>query len=280
MTAPDYISPVVGYRVWQWGATGLKSLNGIEWHPGEAFTAECKTQGCHETPQANCTCGIYASKSFDHLRRLGYTEQRITGEVWLWGTVVEHEDGWRAKFAYPKNFVVPIAMVPLGIRNAELWLAALAAYRCDIFVLAETGTVPLWRSGVDASGLDVLVRRCSAWYARRAEQRRIKRGDRVAVIGHGIAVVEQADSHQVHAVLGNRNVLSIKRTEVVWDEHNMRWETAVGAGIRLCAGRKRTGEPIGGRCGKPGKRREGDCIRTVCGDHAGLYGGDARLVSR
>jgi hypothetical protein len=23
-------------------------------------------------------------------------------------------------------------------------------------------------------------------------------------------------------------------------------------------------------CGKPGKRREGDCIRTVCDDHAGL----------
>jgi hypothetical protein len=25
---PDYISPVVGYRVWQWNAAGLKSLNG------------------------------------------------------------------------------------------------------------------------------------------------------------------------------------------------------------------------------------------------------------
>jgi hypothetical protein len=235
MTAPDYIFPVVGYRVWQWDALGLKSLNGIRWHPGIAFTAECKTLGCHEVPRPDCTCGIYASKSLDHLRRLGYIEHRIHGEVCLWGTVVEHEGGWRAQFAYPKNFVVPLSMVPFRMDRVESWVAPLAAYRCDIFLLGETGTVPLWRteSGVDANGLDLLVRRCSTWYAKRAEQRRIRPGDRVAVIGHGIAVVEQADTNQVQAVLGNRNVLVIKREEVVWCEQYMRWETAVGAGIRL-----------------------------------------------
>lgn len=235
MTAPDYVFPVVGYRVWQWDAKGLKSLNGIEWHPGKALTSECRTQGCHETPQANCTCGIYASKSLDHLRQLGYTENRIRGEVCLWGTVVEHEGGWRAQLAYPKNFIVPLSLVPLGMSSVESWLATLTAYRCDIFLLGETGTVPLWRteSGMDANGLDLLVHRCCAWYARRAEQRRIKRGDRVAVLGHGIAVVEHADNDQVQAVLGGRSVLSIQRKEVVWDERNMRWETAVGAGIRL-----------------------------------------------
>jgi hypothetical protein len=237
MTAPDYISPVVGYRVWQWDATGLKSLNGIGWHSREAFTAECKTQGCLQAPQSNCTCGIYASKSLDHLRRLGFTEQRISGEVWLWGTVVEHEDGWRAQFACPKNFVVPLSMVPLDMSSAESWLESLAAYGCDISVDGETGTVPLWRtgSGIDANGLDLLMRRCSEWYARRAEQRQIKRGDRVAVLGHGIAVIEQADTHQVQAVLGGRSVVRIEREEVVWCEQNMRWETAVGAGIRLTA---------------------------------------------
>ena len=31
MTVPDYISPIVGYRVWQWDATGLRSLNGENW---------------------------------------------------------------------------------------------------------------------------------------------------------------------------------------------------------------------------------------------------------
>ena len=237
MKAPDYIFPLVGYRAWQWEEIGLKSLNGIRWQPGEPFTATCNTQGCHEPPESNCTCGIYASKSLDHLSRLGYTEQRIHGEVFLWGTVVEHEGGWRGQFAYPKNFIVPLSMVPFGIRSAELWLARLAAYRCDIFVLGETGIVPLWRtcSGVEADGLDLLVQRCNTWYARRAEQLRIKPGDRVAVLGHGIAVVEQADKKQVQAVLGNKNVLSIEREEVVWDEQNTRWETVVGAAISVMA---------------------------------------------
>jgi hypothetical protein len=237
MTAPDYVFPVVGYRVWQWDATGLKSLNGISWHPGEAFTAECRTQGCHEVPRSDCTCGVYASKSLDHLRQLGYTENRIRGEVCLWGTVVEHEGGWRAQLAYPKNFIVPLSLVPLGMSGVESWLATLAAYRCDIFLLGETGTVPLWRtgSGVETNGLGLLVQRCSAWYAKRAEQRQIKRGDRVAVRGHGIAVVERMDNDMVQAVLGGRSVLRIERKEVVWDEQYMRWETAVGAGIRLTA---------------------------------------------
>jgi hypothetical protein len=123
--------------------------------------------------------------------------------------------------------------------GVESWLATLAAYRCDIFLDGETGTVPLWRtgSGVETNGLGLLVQRCSAWYARRAEQRRIKRGDRVAVIGHGIAVVEQADTNQVQAVLGGRSVLRIEREEVVWDERNMRWETAMGAGVNFTARR-------------------------------------------
>jgi hypothetical protein len=239
MTAPDYISPVVGFRVWQWDATGLKSLNGIQWHPAEAFTAECRSQGCHEVPQSDCTCGIYASKTFDHLHRIGYTHDRIRGEVWLWGAVVEHEEGWRAQFAYPKNLVFPVSLVPFRVSSVERWLTTMAAYRCDISVLGETGTVPLWRkdSGVDANGLDLLLRRSSAWYSRRAEQRRIKPGDRVAVLGYGIAVVEHADNNQVQALLGGRNALRIKRKEVVWDEHNTRWEAAVGAGIRLTAHR-------------------------------------------
>jgi hypothetical protein len=28
MSIPDYISPIIGYRVWKWEKTGLKSLCG------------------------------------------------------------------------------------------------------------------------------------------------------------------------------------------------------------------------------------------------------------
>jgi hypothetical protein len=39
---PDHISPIVGYRTWQWDALGLKSLNNERWFPGPALEAACK----------------------------------------------------------------------------------------------------------------------------------------------------------------------------------------------------------------------------------------------
>jgi hypothetical protein len=153
----------------------------------------------------------------------------IYGELYLWGTVVEHQLGWRAQYAYPKNFTLPLGMVPFGMSRTELWLTYLAAYGCDIFVQHKERTVPLWhgRSGYDAGGLELLVQRCNAWYVRRGEERRIKPGDRVAVLGSGIAVVEQADHNQVHAALWNRIRVRIERRDICWDEQNMRWEAAV-----------------------------------------------------
>jgi hypothetical protein len=244
-TAPDYVFPVIGCRVWRWDATGLKSLNGVPWHAGKPFTAECRAQGCHEGPQAECTCGVYAGRSLDHLRRLGYTENRVYGEVSLWGRVVEHEDGWRAQFAYPKNFVVPVSVLPSAMSRIESWLAGLTAYRRDIFLLAESATVPLWlmEFGFDPKGIDLVVQRCLTLDERLRKRHEIKRGDRVAVLGYGIAVVEHADRDLVQAILGGTDVLTLDRAEVVWDASNARWETAAGAGLRLTAQRLPSGTP-------------------------------------
>jgi len=139
--------------------------------------------------------------------------------------VVEHQLGWRAQFAYPKKLVLPLDTVPLSMGAAESRLTTLSAYSCDIFVHGKTENVPLWltESGYDAVGLNLLIQRSKVWYSRRAEERRIKPGDRVAVLGHGIAVVEQADHNQVHAALWNRNLLRIGRKQIVWNEQNMRW---------------------------------------------------------
>lgn len=238
MNIPDYIMPVVGYRVWSWDAIGLKSLNGELWMPGQPLSAACRTLAgraedglaVHDAPQMNCTCGVYAAKSLDCLRALGYMRYgSIYGELYLWGTVVEHQLGWRAQYAYPKNFTLPLDMVPFGMSRTELWLTYLAAYGCDIFVHGKTENVPLWltESGYDAVGLDLLVQRCNAWYVRRGEERRIKPGDRLAVLGQGIAVVELADRNDVYAVLWNRIRVRIKRGDICWDEQNMRWEAAV-----------------------------------------------------
>jgi hypothetical protein len=228
MNVPDFISPVVGYRVWQWDNSGLKSLNGTHWLPGKIFVAECRIQG-HEVPQLGCKCGIYAAKTVAHLRREGYDRKGIYGEVYLWGTVVEHQQGWRAQFAYPKNFVVRFEMLPFTMFRVESWLTTLATYGCDIFVHHVRGNVLLWRSGsgYDAAGLDLIMQQSKSWYARRGEECRIKPGDRVAVCGRGIAVVVTAGDTQVHAVLRNRSMLRIWRRDIRWDEQTKRWEAAV-----------------------------------------------------
>jgi hypothetical protein len=216
MTVPDYISPIAAYRVWQWDTTGLKSLCGEPWSPGKPLAARCRVYSAgtivgraeaahdtHEPPQTDCTCGVYAAKSLEHLCSAGYEGYGIHGEVHLWGTVVEHELGWRAQFAYPKSLVLPLEMIPLGVETLESRLQSLVAYGCDIFLFGKEGNVPLWvrGSGYNAAGIDMLVQRCKGWYAQRARERRIKRGDRIAIISLGIAVVEQVDGKWIRAVL-------------------------------------------------------------------------------
>jgi hypothetical protein len=75
MSIPDYISPIVGYRVWKWENTGLKSLCGERWKPSQLLAARCRASvvvgplagraeavhDAHEPPQTNCTCGVYTA---------------------------------------------------------------------------------------------------------------------------------------------------------------------------------------------------------------------------
>jgi len=231
MNIPDYFSPIVGYRVWQWDAAGLRSLNNEPWRPGQPMVAGCRassvaTHDPHDAPQANCTCGVYAAKNLEHLPTTGYWQYGIHGEVDLWGTVVEHELGWRAQFAYPKNLYLPPDALPFTLAKIQSRLKMLTTYRAEIFVADPQGNIPLWanESGYDPAGLDYLIETRKNYYIRCREQRTLKRGDRVAILGRGIAVAEQVDDNQVHAVLWNRSVVRIGRKQIVWDEFNMRWE--------------------------------------------------------
>ena len=180
----------------------------------------------HEAPQADCTCGVYAAKSLAHLRTAGYTQYGIHGEVNLWGTVVEHETGWRAQFAYPKNFSLSPDALPFTLAEIQSRLRMLTTYRIDIFVAAPKGNIPLWAkdSAYNPAGLDYLIGMSKRYYDRRQRERTLKKGDRVAILGRGIAVVERADGQQVHTLLWNRSMLMIGRNEIVWDRQNMRWE--------------------------------------------------------
>jgi hypothetical protein len=238
MNIPDYISPVVGYRVWQWNATGLKSLNGEPWLPGRPLAAGCRvatrgtivgrgdaTRNAHEPPHSACTCGVYAAKNLEHLRQFGYERRGIYGEVYLWGTVVEHRLGWRAQFAYPKSLFLQTDSIPFTLKEIDARLKTLIAFGADIFIIGDHESIRFWKkgSGFDAAGLDYIISLRHDHYVRQQQERMLKKGDRVAVLGRGIAVVERADDQEASVVL-NRLVLRIARKDIVLNQQNMRWE--------------------------------------------------------
>jgi len=251
MTIPDYISPVVGYRVWQWDAVGLKSLNGELWVPGRRLSALCRaaakgfisglprvTHDSDQLPHPSCTCGVYAAKTLERLRGCGYSRFGVYGEVYLWGTVVEHERGWRAQYAYPKTLFLASDAIPFSLAEINARLKTLAEFGTDIFLLRDREKVALWKhdSGLDAAGLDYLIQARTQYYVRRQQQRTLKKGDRVAVLGHGIAVVEQVNGREVYVALGNKLVLRIARKEIVVNEQNSRWECEANKarGYQVC----------------------------------------------
>jgi hypothetical protein len=229
---PDLISPIIGHRVWRWDAAGLRSLNGKRWSPRQPVAAKCGAENAHdahEPPRLDCSCGVYAAKSREHLRQLGYEGRGIRGEVHLWGTVVEHELGWRAQFAYPKTLFLPPDAIPSDTKEMEVRLGALAAYDIDILMLGGGRKIPLCRkgSGYDTAGLVWLIGKRTEYYARRQRDRTLMKGDRVAVLGRGIAVVEHADESEVQALLVNKPILRMRRNDIVWNRQNMRWEAKV-----------------------------------------------------
>lgn len=239
MKIPDYISPVVGYRVWRWNAGGLNSLNGEPWLAGRPLAAGCRVAagativGCakavhdvHELPHSDCTCGVYAAKNRAHLRQFGYEGYGIHGEVYLWGTVVEHKLGWRAQFAYPKSLFLPFNALPFTLAELDIRLGTLIGFGVDIFILRGKESVLLWNNGssYDPAGLEYLIKTRQQYYIRQQHERTLKKGDRVAVLGRGIAVVEQSDEKEIVLILAKNLGLRIARKDFVLNEQNLRWE--------------------------------------------------------
>ena len=89
-----------------------------------------------------CQCGIHAFKAAEQLGVLlggpvGGRVELVLGEVYLWGTVVEHKLGWRAQFAYPKRLVVLPDMPKEHIQT-------LVAYGVEISVTALNQLAAAW----------------------------------------------------------------------------------------------------------------------------------------
>jgi hypothetical protein len=110
---PDSIEPIVAYRSWliMGHVEELRSHCLDPWTPGVPLKARCRYRDHalplgdnHHSPVESCTCGIYAAKEEDIKRVVPIGH--VYGEVYLWGKVVEGKKGYRAEFAYPKQFFV------------------------------------------------------------------------------------------------------------------------------------------------------------------------------
>lgn len=107
--------PIIARRVWDYDATTgfISSIFApVVWYPHEVMIARpissdmlsytCPTHKSCST-QNLCLTGIYGIKlsvtKIDDLLIRG-----VLGKVALWGTVMEHTQGWRGQYAYPLSF--------------------------------------------------------------------------------------------------------------------------------------------------------------------------------
>jgi hypothetical protein len=257
---PDtYVEPFVAYRAWNWTAEGITSLNGALWTPKVAFEATCHyaddlrsvkaaapntkaqefwNKQAHHVPDPSCTCGMYAGINMQHMIDINYIQRGIHGEVSLWGRLCRHTLGWRAQFAYPKNFIVPANMVPVKVEEAQKRLTTLIEFDVDIYLQPEhetkvgQQTIPLWLKdyGYSTQGTEFLIERWKKWNLTKIEHAPLAVGDRLAVFsdvnGGGIGVVKEISGGDVYYSLFHPNVVYEKKVkDVVWNEQNWRWET-------------------------------------------------------
>ena len=83
-----------GWRAWRW-EDGL--LHGVydRWRTTE-YEATCEQ--CRDVPAWGHACGIYAVKSPTHVHRF-HNSAQVIGRVEMWGSVIEHEKGYRSSNA-------------------------------------------------------------------------------------------------------------------------------------------------------------------------------------
>jgi hypothetical protein len=148
--APDYIAPVVGWRVWLVvGRAGsswrLRSpVYDTLWPPRRELVAVCRGRHfgpeSHPAPAERCGCGIHAAPAraaalYLEYRR-GAVNPGVIGRVSLWGSVVECAHGWRASCAYPAHLYVPAGWAPgLGAAGVGETARALTVYGVPVEII-------------------------------------------------------------------------------------------------------------------------------------------------
>jgi hypothetical protein len=106
MELVDCLEPVLGVRAWEVRSDGrlCSVFWPAKWKPGVNH-AHCDPEDSlhtedHETPQAGCTCGIYAYRDINH-RDLAFYEREniVIGTIAAWGRIEQEAGGFRAEAA-------------------------------------------------------------------------------------------------------------------------------------------------------------------------------------
>lgn len=167
--------PIEGWRSWRLGmrASGRPTLlpagaGRDAWEPRRAANARCTvpalirgTRHPHEAPGERCVCGIYASITLGATPREvpAYPPAPVAGSVSLWGTVIEHERGWRGRFAYPSRLTL-VCSLCAGLEPGPGVPVVLHRFAGQLYPLCE-----IHRAGIqlpdgrrtDGSGLEPLA---------------------------------------------------------------------------------------------------------------------------
>lgn len=103
-----YPSTLTGWRSWRvvriddrWHLTSTVAHD--IWEPGQRLEAVCRGRedGDARAPCLDHGCGIYARTHRLPVTYVTTGPRAVVGLVAMWGRVIEHEQGYRAQFAYP-----------------------------------------------------------------------------------------------------------------------------------------------------------------------------------
>ena len=104
---PLSLDPIVGWRTWRLKRhddvpTLVSVTREVMWPPQAVMRSACIACGANGPGRA-CSCGLYAASTPEYLAASGIFNARtsVVGAVAMWGRVVEHDNGARARFAYP-----------------------------------------------------------------------------------------------------------------------------------------------------------------------------------
>jgi len=97
--------PLVGFRIWNVEDDELRTVTDLgdtaTWAEGKARAACKGVPGLCENAE-HCMCGLHIY-SYPHWT-WGYG---VAGAVVAWGTIIEHQSGFRAEYARPIAFLEP-----------------------------------------------------------------------------------------------------------------------------------------------------------------------------